>query len=301
MNTCFFKLLIVCVFLSQTLVALANQGTIDNMLTQLYLREYKAAIKLVDDALEKHPQDASLHNAAGIAYSTRARHSSMFSAPGLAKKSLKHFKEAVRLEPNNADYRMDLMSYYLAAPGIVGGDSELGKAEAEKINELDPAKGFIATSVVYHSAEQIDKVKTHYANISAEIAKNEHVLMNRALHHETMEEFETAYAVLNEITSLTPTDENIFFIYQSHYRKGFISFMSNSRIDDGIDALNSFLKDTPKDYRLAPKPWAQFRLAQLLALKGDSDAARKLMTEAKSTSQDDDLNKKIKKALKSLK
>lgn len=300
MRTSFFKLSFVCVFLLQALGAMANQDTIDSVLTQLYLKEYKAATELVENALEKHPQNAALHNTAGIAFGTRAQHSSMFSAPGLAKKSLKHFKEAVRLEPSNAGFRMGLMSYYLAAPGIVGGDTELGKAEAKKINELDPIKGFLATSVLYQSTEQADKLTAHYDNMSAELAQNTDILMNRPLYHESVEDYPAAYKTLNQITSLQLTVENMFFIYQSHYRKGFISSMSNSFIDEGIDALNKYLKETPKDFRLAPKPWAQFRLAQLLAIKGDSDGAKKLMTEAKNASQDDDLNKKIKKALKGL-
>ncbi|GAB2907280.1 hypothetical protein [Rheinheimera gaetbuli] len=48
-----------------------------------------------------------------------------FLALSYAKKSLPCLEQAVALQPHNISYSKGLMSFYLGAPGIAGGDKQL--------------------------------------------------------------------------------------------------------------------------------------------------------------------------------
>jgi hypothetical protein len=58
------------------------------------------------------------------------------------------FEEAVRLAPADHEMRSDLVSYYLAAPAVVGGGSRKAMATAEAFAKVDPWRGAVMVSRV---------------------------------------------------------------------------------------------------------------------------------------------------------
>jgi len=295
------SLLLITIIVALASLASANTQVVSKASSLLHKGEFTAAVEFVEQAIEQDSNDAAIHNIAGNVFGTKAQNSSVFSAPGYAKKSLKAFKEAVRLEPSNPEYRMGLMAYYLMAPGIVGGDTDLGKAQALKIAELDPAKGFLASAMVYQYDEQKDKLRAHYDSAAKAFALNAEILFNSGVYYQGIEEFELANKAFSKIAALEKNSENELFLHQAYYQLGLNSFLSNTNTDEGIAYLNQFLNEASDDYRLPPKPWAKFRLAQLHLKKNDSKTAKTLMSEARAESDHKELNKQIKKAMKKLK
>jgi tetratricopeptide (TPR) repeat protein len=105
----------------------------------------KCAFELYDDdlaytsaekAVEFDPKNSDYHYFLGTASGYKAEHSNWFSGLSLARKAQHEFLTAVQLNPNNLEAQRDLISYYIAAPGIAGGGDE--KAEVQ-ITELDVA------------------------------------------------------------------------------------------------------------------------------------------------------------------
>jgi len=101
---------------------------------------FKEASEAFEKAVRAEPQNAHYWNWLGKAYGRRAETSSFLTAPRLASRCREAFERAVELDPNNVTALSDLFSYYLDAPGFLGGGLEKAAALAERIRPLDAAE-----------------------------------------------------------------------------------------------------------------------------------------------------------------
>lgn len=295
-----FKFLFIAISLALTPIVYADMSIVEKTNALMSKGDLDTAEDMISKAIKKNSSNAALQHTAGVLFGQRAQNSSVFSAVGYAKKSLKFFKEAVRLEPSNPEYRMGLMAYYLMAPGIMGGDEDLGKAEAQKIKELDPVRGFLASAMVFQSADENEKLKAHYDTAEQKFPKNALISYNHAAYHQQLEEYQLAHIKFSDILDLELNEDNKLLLHHARYQIGRTSVLSGANINEGISALTAFLKQAPDHHQLPPKPWAKFRLALLHTENGDKVKARALMSEAKGESNDKKLKKEIKKAMKKL-
>jgi len=104
------------------------------------LGEFKKSGEAFERAVAANPNSSLAHNWLGKAYGRRAETSNPLFAPGLASKARQQFEKSVELDPRNLEAINDLFSYYLEAPGFLGGGLDKAQALAEKIKELDPAE-----------------------------------------------------------------------------------------------------------------------------------------------------------------
>ncbi len=108
---------------------------------QLATRHPEKAVEYADKAIRLEPGKASHHLLRGNAYGARAQSTNFLKAMTLAGDIRGSYEKAVQLEPANRPARFALFSYYLIAPGVVGGG--LGKARtfAVETQALDPSRG----------------------------------------------------------------------------------------------------------------------------------------------------------------
>lgn len=104
------------------------------------LGDYKKSTEALEKAAALEPGNSDYFNWLGKAYGRRAETASVFTAPGLAAKARQAFERAVALNPRNLEAINDLFSYYLEAPGFLGGGLEKAARLAEKIRALDPVE-----------------------------------------------------------------------------------------------------------------------------------------------------------------
>ena len=81
------------------------------------------------------------------------------------------------------------------------------------------------------------------------------------------------------------------------YQLGKTSVLSESNIEAGIKALNEYIAEAPDLDDLAPKPWAEFRLANLMALNLQTLEAKTIYLRLAKT-DNKELAKEAKKAAK---
>jgi tetratricopeptide (TPR) repeat protein len=119
-----------------------QNGDIQLLLTKSYLemQERDAAINSAERAVAIDPKSSVYHEWLGRAYGEKADHSSMFSAPGLARKTHREFEIAVQLDEKNFAARQALIEFDCAAPGMVGGGEEKAKPEIEKLKSMDASE-----------------------------------------------------------------------------------------------------------------------------------------------------------------
>jgi len=76
----------------------------------------------------------------GRAYGRLAERSSLMSALGQARKTVRAFERAVELDPSNLEALSDVVEYYIEAPGIVGGGLDKAENIARRLADVNPAE-----------------------------------------------------------------------------------------------------------------------------------------------------------------
>jgi hypothetical protein len=67
------------------------------------------------------------------------------------------------------------------------------------------------------------------------------------------------------ISKNTEIKESVVAKYNALYQLGRTSVLGENNVDAGINALNEYIGEAPDIDCIEPKPWAEFRLANLMA------------------------------------
>jgi hypothetical protein len=94
------------------------------------------------------------------------------------------------------------------------------------------------------------------------------------------------------------TEESFLAKYNALYQLCITSVLSESNIDAGINALKTFIGEAPYLDGLSPKPWVEFRLANLMALNSQKLEAKTIYLRLAKTDHKE-LAEQAKKAAKS--
>jgi tetratricopeptide (TPR) repeat protein len=102
--------------------------------------DFPAAIEAFEKATVAEPGNAGYWNWLGKAYGQQAAHGGMLGAMGNARKCRSAFERAVELAPEDLEALGDVFSFYLNAPGILGGGVDKAEAISKRIGGLDAAE-----------------------------------------------------------------------------------------------------------------------------------------------------------------
>jgi tetratricopeptide (TPR) repeat protein len=105
---------------------------------------YQSAIDLFGQAIEIDATNALYYLWLGRAYGHQAEQAKAGGQFFLARQVRKNLEKAVTLNPDLIEARLDLLTYYLRAPGLLGGGMEKAQAQAVEITKRDPRKGALA-------------------------------------------------------------------------------------------------------------------------------------------------------------
>ena len=103
-----------------------------------------AALPLAETAVRLNPNNAEYHWTLAWIVGQQAQKASIFRQLGLAKRFRHEAEAAIAFDPKHIDARMGLISFYVQAPGIAGGDKKKAEQIAADVAQVDPAWGFIA-------------------------------------------------------------------------------------------------------------------------------------------------------------
>lgn len=87
---------------------------------------------------------AKYHRQLAEVLGVEAQHAGPVKIIFLARRFRNEIDTAISLDPRDVQAQRDLLEYYLAAPGIAGGDIRKALAMAEHIGELESPEGFLA-------------------------------------------------------------------------------------------------------------------------------------------------------------
>lgn len=133
-----------------------NQSTLSAMISTQANTDMDDAEDVANKAVKVFPNSAELHYLRGVIMGNQAQ-SSIFSALSYAEKSLQSFIKATELEPTTIKYRKALMSFYLAAPSIAGGDEDLALIQLNAIRKADELEGASSQVSFYLMTDKPEK------------------------------------------------------------------------------------------------------------------------------------------------
>ncbi len=264
----------------------------------LGLRQSEQAEQLAEKALQQYPQDAELLRLAALNQFNLAQDSSIFSAGSYAKAGLALLKQAMAANPADLETQQSLISFYLQAPAIAGGDKEEAARLAKTMAEQHQPEGSLATIELLLDDDQLPQAI--------------------ALAGQQLQQYPTHPALLGtyaNLLSLNNDPANAFIQYQKaaaaatdlseqqsyYYQLGRLAATAQQDPQLGQQALLGYLafyQDSDHN-RIS---WAQLRLAQIYLLQQQQDKAKDLVQQVKTRQQDDDrLQSELKKLEKQLK
>ena len=131
------------------------------------LADYKKATDALEKAVAMEPRNAGYYNWLGRAWGRRAETASPFHAPMLATKARQCFERAAELDPTDKDALGDLLDYYLAAPGFLGGGVRKAEDLANRIEQQDAAEGHYFHARIAEERKQYDTAEEQLRRAAA--------------------------------------------------------------------------------------------------------------------------------------
>ena len=120
------------------------------------LRELDEAEECIDEAIEINEKVAKYHLLRGSVLGQQAMSANIFSQGILAPKIKNAFLAASELDPTNIEARQALFSYYLMAPGIMGGSDEKALAQCQAVKAIDPFRGALLYANYHRRKSEFD-------------------------------------------------------------------------------------------------------------------------------------------------
>ena len=110
-----------------------------NLLCRAYfaLEDWDRAEGSCRKAASLDPSNGRYHLWLGRVYGEKADRANFLSAAGIASKVRTEFERAVELNPKDMEARLDLVEFYIDAPGIVGGGEQKARDQAKIIRTMD--------------------------------------------------------------------------------------------------------------------------------------------------------------------
>lgn len=123
--------------------------------------EYKVAVDFFEKALTISPANSEYELWLGRAWGRRAETGGWMMAASYASKARQSFERAVALDPQNREAKNDLFTFYLNAPGFLGGGIEKAEAAAKSIAAERPAEYEFEESQIADRKKDYSGAETH--------------------------------------------------------------------------------------------------------------------------------------------
>lgn len=173
--------------------------------------DYKRATEMFAKAVQLEPGRGANYLWLGRAFGRRAETSNPLIAPRYATKTRQNFEKAVELDPKNGEAINDLFSYYLEAPGFLGGGYDKAQGLLPKIKALDEAEHEYAQAQLSESKKEFHSAEEHLKR-AAEIApKSVGRVIDVARFFARRGRFQESYAWLKRAEKIAPKDPKVLF------------------------------------------------------------------------------------------
>ncbi len=133
--------------------------------TYFALGEIDEASDHCEKSVELNEKNADYHFWYGQVLGREVQEASIFRQPFLAPKVLEEFERTIELDPKHVRGHIGAARYYLQAPGIMGGDVDKAKEQAQILIDLGEAQGKFLMVQIIEQQEGFEKAADAYAEM----------------------------------------------------------------------------------------------------------------------------------------
>jgi tetratricopeptide (TPR) repeat protein len=212
----------------------------------------KCAFELYDDdlafssaqrAVELDPKNPDYHHFLGTASGYKAEHANWFSGLSLARKAQHEFLAAVELNPNNVEAQRDLISYYIAAPGIAGGGDDKAEAQITELDVAHPVPARLARMELFENRKKFTEAANEARGVLAVRPRLVKSYLEVAEYFQNREDAAGVRAALAAIPRGLPPDPRV------DYYRAVANIIAGENLPEAEIALNAYLVKQPPPRR----------------------------------------------------
>jgi tetratricopeptide (TPR) repeat protein len=200
-------------------VANAQDGPTQELIGKSYfmIAEYKKSTDAFERATAINPNNSIYFHWLGKAQGRRAETASPFTAPSYASKARQAFEKAVELDGRNLEAINDLFSYYLEAPGFLGGGLNKAADLAKRIEAIDPIEYHYAMAQIADKRRDYRSAESHFRMAFDLAPRQVGRIIDLAKYLSTHGKEQESDALFAQAEKLAPNEPRVLFEQAHHY------------------------------------------------------------------------------------
>lgn len=230
------------------------------------------AIAQAETATKARPDDGKAWLWLGNAYGRKALEVMMLAKPKWAGKCRDAYEKAVAVSPSDPDPRLQLIQYYLQAPGFMGGGRDKAEAQVQALQAIGSVWGHIGRAALLLADDKREDAIDAYADALAAEPGNRQATLGLISLYLREQRFGDARGVAEAALARDPRDAI------GLYMLGRVAVDDGQRIEEGIESLATYIRldSHPEELGVAAAWW---RKGLLLEKAGrQEEAAQALRT-----------------------
>ena len=246
------------------------------------LQQWDKAVSECEQATRLGQQDSEYHLWLGRALGQKAAHASVFSAYGVAKRTVAEFETAARLDPHSAEALMDLGEYYKSAPGFAGGGLDKAERVAQQLDGVEASRGHQMHARIAESRSDYSTAEREYKQAIATASHPALRWTMLASFYRTRKRYADMQDALRTAEGLARKDSHATVaLYDG------AGVLMDGKLDPGTAArmLEEYLASSTKTEE-GPAFEACVRLAKMKKELGDKDGAQQQIAAALAMAHD---------------
>jgi tetratricopeptide (TPR) repeat protein len=199
-------------------VANSSDAPTQELLGRSYfmLGEFKQAAEAFERATQINPNSSVYFHWLGKAQGRRAETSSPITAPAYASKARAAFEKAVELDSKNIEAINDLFSYYLEAPGFLGGGLSKAADLAKRIQAIDPIEYHYAMAQIADKRKDYNAAESHFRRAFEMAPRQVGRIVDLARYLSNHGKAQESDALFAQAEKIAPNEPRVMFEKASH-------------------------------------------------------------------------------------
>ena len=199
-------------------VANSNDAPTQELLgkSNFMLGEFKKAAEAFERATQINPNSSIYFHWLGKAQGRRAETASPIFAPAYASKARAAFEKAVELDGKNIEAINDLFSYYLEAPGFLGGGLNKAADLAKRIQALDPVEYHYAMAQIADKRKDYNAAESHFRRAFEMAPRQVGRIVDLARYLSSHGKAQESDALFAQAEKIAPNEPRVIFEKASH-------------------------------------------------------------------------------------
>lgn len=188
------------------------------------------AIEYLEAAVENNESNAQYHFMLSGAMGMKAMRSNPIKQAFLAPKIRSQLEQTIALDPSHVEARVNLLQFYIMAPGFMGGSIEKAKAQAESLVKLNAARGYMGYAAIAANEKDDGAAENYLLKAITADPKLSAPYHQLGYHYLKLKRHGEAIQQFKKMTEVDPTNANSF----DSLGDGFIA---NNQLDEAIESF----------------------------------------------------------------